>query len=346
MPIEFEYSLISTSNAPSTVLTIGDPHFRIDNLEDVSTFIARIELLLIEASPTFIVVLGDLLHNHERVHTTVMNKAYTFIDTLRKYAPTYVLVGNHDYINNSQFLSNHHWMNGLKKWNNVHIVDSGMVLHEGGNKFIMCPYVFPGRFEEALSIIDPDWKSARAIFCHQEFYGCKMGAVVSIEGDKWKADYPFCVSGHIHNKQRVGENIFYTGSSIQHAFGESQDKTIFNVHFGQSKIAFESIDLKLPRKKILYMDMDAIQTFQSPTAGDKLRITLSGTFEEFKVFKKGKKYKELVKKGVKVVYRRSMIEENNDARPSVENFYDVLRNLVKDNSSMLDLYDAIIHDKI
>ncbi len=50
----------------------------------------------------------------------------------------------------------------------------------------MVPYVPPGRFVEALNIIDNEWwKNVNCIFAHQEFYGCKMGAIESIEGDKW-----------------------------------------------------------------------------------------------------------------------------------------------------------------
>ena len=35
----------------------------------------------------------------------------------------YVLVGNHDYINNSQYLSGNHWMTVFKGWENVKVVD-------------------------------------------------------------------------------------------------------------------------------------------------------------------------------------------------------------------------------
>lgn len=324
------------------VLAIGDPHFRIDNLEDISMYIARIESLVKNEKPSFTVVLGDLLHCHEQVHTTVLNKAYTFINKLRLHSPVYVLVGNHDYINNSQFLSENHWMNAMKEWSNVFIVDKGMSLSTQFGKFIFCPYVFPGKFIEALNIIDVEWKTARSIFCHQEFYGCKMGAIISSDGDKWDAANPFIVSGHIHDKQRVQANIFYTGSSIQHAFGESQDKTVTLCHFS-SNIIFESVDLNLPRKKIVYMDMDNIEKFVPPENNNKLRLTLSGSYEELKVFRKSKQYKELIKKNIKVVYRPTITNAKESTIVS-ENFYDILYTLVKNekNARMLQLYNDII----
>jgi DNA repair exonuclease SbcCD nuclease subunit len=325
-----------------SVLTIGDPHFRIDNLDDISLYISRIESLVKNEKPNFVVVLGDLLHCHEQIHTTVLNKAYMFINKIRKYTPVYILVGNHDYINNSQFLSDNHWMNALKEWSNVFVVDKGMVYNTPFGKFIFCPYVFPGKFVEALNIIDKDWKTARSIFCHQEFYGCKMGAIISSEGDKWDADNPFIISGHIHDKQRIQDNIFYTGSSIQHAFGESQDKTITMCHFSNN-IIVESVDLNLPRKKIVYMDMDNITEFDPPISNNKLRITLSASYEELKVFKKSKKYKELIKKNIKIVYRPTITNEHTSNIVS-ENFYDILYSLIKKekNEQMLQLYTDII----
>ncbi len=35
--------------------------------------------------------------------------------------------------------------------------------------------------------------------------------------------FPLVISGHIHSEQRPQKNIFYPGSVIQHAFGESED---------------------------------------------------------------------------------------------------------------------------
>lgn len=323
-----------------SVLTIGDPHFRMDNLSDISIYISRIVSIIKNERPSFVVILGDLLHCHERLHTTVLNKAYMFIHQIRKLTEVYVLVGNHDYINNSQFLTSNHWMNAMKEWENVFIVDTGMVRHTQYGKFIFCPYVFPGKFETALNIIDPDWKSARTIFCHQEFYGCKMGAIESVEGDKWNINCPFIISGHIHDKQRIGDNIFYTGSSIQHAFGESHDKTISLCHFDDI-IRIENLDLQLPRKKILYMDMDQINEFVPPPTKNRLRVTLSGTYEEFKVFRKSKKYKNLINDGIKVVYR------HKGTQPSVttvtDDFHEILLSLVQaeNNKEMLDMYNEI-----
>lgn len=328
-----------------SVLAVGDPHFRLDNLSELSSYIQKIVGLVQREQPTFVVLLGDLLHTHENVHTTVVNKAYTFIYKLSQCCPVYVIVGNHDYINNSQFLSDAHWMNAMKMWDNVHIVDRGMVSHTPFGKFIFCPYVFPGRFHEALNIIDEDWQSARAIFCHQEFAGCKMGAMQSVDGDAWELASPYIVSGHIHDKQLVQENIYYTGSSMQHAFGESHDKTITMCHF-DTRIRFENLDLNMPHKKIMYKSLDDIEQIELPHDGkDKLRITLSGTHDQFKLFKKSKKYKELTKQGVKLIYRHKSIQEET-ATNVVEDFHKILYGLVQseNNPRLIQLYQDLLSE--
>ena len=140
---------------------------------------------------------------------------------MSKITLTYVLVGNHDLINNQQFLTQNHWMNAMKDWPNVKIADDVI---DYKSQFLFCPYVPPGRFIEAISKFE-NWKDYKAIFCHQEFYGCKMGAIISSDGDKWDKLYPDIIAGHIHSNQTI-DNVYYPGSSMQHAFGESEKNII------------------------------------------------------------------------------------------------------------------------
>ena len=177
-------------------------------------------------SPDFIVVLGDLLHEHERIHTITLNKAYGYIDRLRMLAKTFILIGNHDMINNQQFLNENHWMNGMKEWENVTIVDKVKSYEIKGKIFYFCPYVPPGRFVEALNTSGKEWEKCDGIFAHQEFYGCKMGAIESVEGDKWSLEHPNVISGHIHSNQTIQKNVYYPGAAMQHAFGESHKNVI------------------------------------------------------------------------------------------------------------------------
>ena len=55
------------------VLFIGDPHIQISNLQEVELFMEKIINLATEKQPDLIVIAGDLLHDHERIHTTALN---------------------------------------------------------------------------------------------------------------------------------------------------------------------------------------------------------------------------------------------------------------------------------
>lgn len=334
------------------IIAIGDPHFRTDNIPEVDMFMDKLKLLCNSEKPNFIVVLGDLLHTHERLHTIPLNKAYDLVSSLRDIAPTLVLVGNHDMISNQQFLTQNHWMGAMKEWRNVEIVDTIIKKEIDGYKFVFCPYVSPGRFEEALNVAG-EWKDADCIFAHQEFAGCKMGAIVSVDGDKWPENYPEVVSGHIHSRQTIQKNIYYTGSAMQHAFGES-DRNIIAVLTWETpgeRYTVRELDLELPRKKIIYTDIQAIEEYVPVETEDKVKITVSGVYEEFKAFKKTKKYRDIVKSGTKVVFKPKKLEKKEDEEESEKfeatDFSKILNSLVlkEKNPYLYQIHELVVNDK-
>ena len=363
----------SSLNSVSFIV-IGDPHIKIENLKEFDQFMSKLINLIIEKNPTFIVILGDVLHNHERIHTITLNKAYDFIDRLRKIKKTFVLVGNHDMISCSQFLSENHWMNALKEWDNVTIVDKivkeVIFIEEKEHYFYFTPYVPPGRFIEALNTYDTNWKDASIIFAHQEFFGCKMGAIVSVEGDKWDSSYPEIISGHIHSRQFIQNNIYYTGSAMQNAFGESEKNIIaFVTQYKSSKYKLEEIELNLPKKKIIYMKVDDLEDYKIKNTEDEYKLSISGNYEEFKAIKKTKKFKELEKSGVKIVFKANKVEakidgeirselENNtkkedemqgyDNEFNENNFQDILHVLInkEKNDDLIKDYELVMNNRV
>ncbi len=329
------------------VLVIGDPHFQISNTVETELFIVEIEKLAQTENPNFIVILGDLLHTHERLHTIPLNYAYKFIDKMRKIALTFVLVGNHDYINNQQFLTENHWMNSLKKWKNVRIVDKVLYYLEQEKLFLFCPYTHNGLFQKALDTSEVNWKTATCIFAHQEFQGCKMGGIVSIDGDTWDEKNPQVISGHIHSKQTLG-NVYYCGSSLQTSFVENEN-IVAIVDFSTNIMAVREVDLKLPRKQILYETMDAVKEIDGNKLGKlselnkNTKITITGqVYEEFKAFKKTKAYRDLIKNGAKVVFKQKKPLETETMEEL--NFRQILEKLIlKENDKDLsEVFSEII----
>jgi DNA repair exonuclease SbcCD nuclease subunit len=293
-------------------LFIGDPHFKLKNVEYIPLFVSKILGIIDKHSDlNFVVVAGDVLDNHDRVDVEPYNMALDFINALRQRVKTFILVGNHDYKNNQQFLTDHHWMNALKWWDNVHVVDDVYESVLDNATFLFVPYTPPGRFMEAICTKFDKSELTRfsAIFAHQEFHGCKMGPIESKVGDHWNLDWPLVISGHVHNKQWSQENVYYPGSAMQHAFGQSVDNTVSIIEWliepNRTRIEYDEIDLKMPRLVIKYLDIkEAFKSVKYKQSDNKkYKLVLKGSHEEFQSFKKSLRYKELVADGVKVVFK-------------------------------------------
>lgn len=286
-----------------TVLFIGDVHIKFSNLKDLD----KLEYKMLQMKDiSFIVVAGDILDTHEKIHSQLMNRAYKFIKNLRTVAPVYVLVGNHDYINNQQFLTDNHWMNGMKEWDRVHVIDYPLRLEVSGQSFVLVPYVPPGRFVEALDKLNEDddrnWKDCACVFAHQEVKNCKMGCIRSMDGDVWEAEWPMLVSGHIHERQNVGENVLYPGSVLNHAFG-SDNQGISKLTFRANAMSEERVDIGLEKKSIIYEDVTKVENIPKEKLLVQNKLCLSGEQKDIKAFKHTKEYTDLKKRGIKVTFK-------------------------------------------
>lgn len=355
------------SNNQIKIIAVGDPHFKAENIQEENMFIERMVELVDREKPHAIILMGDLLHWHEKLHTLALNKVCEFIDLMRQKAPTFVLVGNHDLINNQQFCTTtNHWMVALKEWKNVTIVDIPLfhAITNGDNtvNIFLTPFVPPGRLEEALKTTELDYTDAdtvHCIFAHQEFRGVKFGCGESEEGDPWPDTYPLVISGHIHNKHWLQKNIYYCGSSMQHSFSEFGDNTIPIITFDNdgTRDIIEH-DLGLPRKKTIHTDLQGLEdmkTDDDKKRNDKIRVNVTCSVEEFKSLKKSKKFKELAKSGAKIVCKPEKIQvADNEVIKKIANitedkgdFMTILQGLIdeEDDSNLQKLYREIVLEK-
>lgn len=328
-------------------IVVGDPHFQVNNINECDELIIKLNKLIEKIQPTFIVILGDLLHTHERIHVDPLNKAIKLLISLSLKIEVFLLIGNHDYCNNQQFLTKNHPFNSLKKIENIIICDRVITREYNNKKFIFCPYVPPKRFEEALNTLKEkgrEWKDANCIFAHQEFYGCKYNPVsTSTEGDVWSKSNPLVISGHIHEKQRLQDNIYYPGSSMQHSFGESADKTIALITFKEdSKISIDCIDLEMKKKKIIYLNIEDIDKFvYDPEVN--IKLVIKGYSEEIVIFRKTKKYNELVKKGLKISFLPKEKEAIVIEREQKKNVMVILKKLInKEDKYVHKAYEELL----
>ena len=282
------------------ILAIGDLHFKLDNVEESEHLHLQTERWLHINSKQLkaIVILGDVLHSHEKIFTFAMNLAVKFIKMCSGFAPVYVLVGNHDATSNTIFCTENHWMNVLKHTQGITVVDRPTYILE---HILACPFVTDGRFKEALDTFAPGWSTKTSIiFAHQLLDGCKMGPIIATGIEKWDESAACVISGHAHDHQQVGKNIFYTGSSQQVASNESTGKSYWLVDIQPTTTFFDitsnitPVTLDLKERKVVHTTIDQIPSLKLQV-NCSYKIVIQDTEAAIKVFKKSAKYKDLCK---------------------------------------------------
>src|SRR5207237_287260 len=201
-------------------------------------------------------------------------------------------------------LTGKHPFSAVGEWPNTTVVDTTKVATIKGLNFVMVPYVPPGRFQEALAKVTLP-SPIRAYFAHQEFKGAKMGAIRSVVGDPWPLSEPLVISGHIHDYDRLQGNLIYTGTPMQHAFGDTDDKTVslftFNIdepgHWQE-----ERIDLGLRKLRLFHLTCEEVKTW-TPPLNTRCKVIVKGTPAEVKACMKLDQIKQLHAAGVKIGYK-------------------------------------------
>jgi DNA repair exonuclease SbcCD nuclease subunit len=303
------------------VLTIGDCHIKVNNIKETDDMIEKLVALSLKIKPDFIVCLGDILDRHATIHVIPLMRAEKLILSLSQIAPTFLLVGNHDRPNNSNYLTDEHPFNAMKFWKNTYIIDKVESHVFNGFRFVFAPYVAPGRFSAALSTIADPYKDTVAFFAHQEIRNCKLGGIISECGDIWDLSDPLLISGHIHDYDLLQPNMIYVGVPFQHLYSDSF-KTVSVFTFTkerkegeeEEKINWsqERIDLGIMKKAIVHITADKVNSYEPPE--DKMiKLIISGDEAEIKAVAKLAKIQELKKKGVKVAFKSNQVMETSSA---------------------------------
>lgn len=282
------------------LLCIGDLHIQKKNLHIFNEFQTQLLSWLDNNIENIdgIVILGDVLHTMDIINTLCLNTALIFFDKLKIYnIPVYILVGNHDFIGPNEFMSNNHWMNIICKHPNIHVIDSAIIVDDD---IIMCPYIPPGRFDEALSSIDVKYNEKKIIFCHQEFKGAQFefANILSDKGDAWSESNPLIISGHIHKKQWLQKNIYYVGTPYQTRFNEDVDKNIIiidtktknitDVYIKVSKLIsiIESIENEIALSTLVFEPENLYKIIlESPSLIDTQSFVKKNIYKQIKNFK-------------------------------------------------------------
>lgn len=327
-------------------LTIGDPHFKSSNVPESKEMIQKICNKIKELDPDFVVCLGDILHTHEKIHIEPLCLATSFLLKMAELKPTYLIIGNHDRPNNSDFLTDKHAFNGLKGHNNLYIVDTTEEHVIQNHRFIFVPYVYPGRFMEALNKLENPLTNVTSIFAHQEFLNAKMGAICSKSGDPWSLSNPLVISGHVHEYDHLQKNIIYTGTPMQHSFGEREDKTISYFTFNEdSSWKEERIDLGLIKRKIIRIKVSDFKDNWQPPTNYLLKLIFYGNTAELKAIMKHPRISELQKQKILIAYKehgKSLTSPLKKPKPR-EKYLTALQNKIRHNQKLLKTFSNIFN---
>lgn len=339
-------------------LFIGDPHFKTDNTYEIKQFIEQCMDIISNTNPDFVVIGGDLLHTHERLHVTPLNLCYDFIKRISQTKELYILVGNHDYISNQQWCTTNHWMNGMKQWKNVKIIDypllkrmkSGTDGHE--YSFLFTPYVPNGKFLDTLKLLEEKegcgyYKKTTCIYSHQEFKGCDLGhSMISDNGDLIDSkNYNNIVSGHIHKNQKLGNGIYYPGSPMQHTFSDEERNVISTLEYDKyNNMSIYEHEICLPKKITKYIE--SIDDFLNLSVNDiitnkldRIRLIVFCQQNELKNIKRTKHYKCFINKNIKISFQIKLKNIVKDIECNNDNIFEkVLLNLLKSNKDVYNLY--------
>lgn len=318
-----------------SVLAIGDPHFKHDNGVDTALMTDKIEEIIDTKRPDVVVILGDILHTFEKFTTNPFHRVYKFLDTIHEALLDYggflcIIIGNHDRTNNTVFMTDEHVFNPYKKWENVIVADCTTIVTEiapsSGAEFniMLVPYVQPGRLIEAIgengneryvlpkekvklfSSIPVDQmnytpefkKSIDIVFTHQEFFGASMNSITSNHGDVWPIDNPLCVSGHIHDYQKLANNLIYTGTPIQHGYADHSRKTVslFEYNIETRGYKEERISLGIKGKKRFTINaeefIEKYRDYMAATEEHHVTLVVSGSKSSLKTLTKSPEYRK------------------------------------------------------
>lgn len=332
---------------------IGDIHMSDRHMSlTEEALINTLDYVRSDRDVNFICVMGDIFDTHRTLKMDHRNKAVDFIKELSKIKPTFVIIGNHDRMNNRDYLSDIHPFYGMNDITGelYFINEPRMVRFNSRHYVLFMPYVPPGRFKEAITSYISDIRSHGtlpknkglrdiALVCaHQEFMGVHYGPIKSTAGDEWPIDYPTVVSGHIHHRHTLQKNIYYTGSLYPITMGEEMDKGVITMTYNPES---RYLDIKCKRVvssgkntiMIKATDSDAVREMLTLDRSNT-RYIISGTGDEMSVIKN-----KVKGKSINWVPDITVPEVSID----IGRFDDMIRGRV-DDALMIELLDEIIKD--
>ena len=183
-------------------LVVGDIHAKTSNLAETK----RLLLWIAGLHPDLpIIFLGDQLDTFgvARVEVVALWRQAIEHLLLERSGEIYFIVGNHD----MNHAGTHNFIDLFQVSPRIHVIDRPTVLNDS----LFMPFVR----DNELFLQHVNKCTQKTVFCHQEFDGAQFENGfyaphgVNIEDITTSA---WIVSGHIHERQNLGDKVFYPGT--------------------------------------------------------------------------------------------------------------------------------------
>jgi hypothetical protein len=186
-----------------------------------------------------------------------------------------------------------------------------------------------------------DLSGCRLVFCHQEFAGAMFNGCESAVTEKYPADFPIGISGHVHARQKLTRNFCYIGTPFQQDFGDTDEKSISLLTLGE-KVSETTITLKIPRRITVNLSYDQVMEWDRPEGDDIYRVVVNCQCSDWISLRKSSHYRDLIAQGVKIV-PVTVSTEVTSVKSSRKNYLESLRESVMscNDPLLLEEYNSI-----
>lgn len=172
-----------------------------------------IKSLITEHNPDLIINLGDTFDQHT-ITSYDVDTASCFFNCFKDFnIPHYVLVGNHEMVNND-----FNAVSILNNIDNITVIKQNQSIEIENSKLAFLPYC---RYENILEFPEGDY-----LFAHQDIQGSVIRGDFKlpegIEPSDLKNHYKLVFNGHIH-KASIMDNIINVGSVTTHSFSDDNE---------------------------------------------------------------------------------------------------------------------------
>ena len=228
----------------SKVVITGDIHFGVPGrLQDILWACRTMREYCHAAGIDTVFVLGDLFHDRRSLDIEVLSHVSRFFEqTKDEYGQQWIVFpGNHD-----MFLR-HSWeINSLTALNkHLTVIEDVKIVKVDDTRFWVLPFItYEKSYMRVLKAIKAKAEPGDNLLTHIGICGATMNTCFLLQN--WSIinfeNLPFqrIYSGHFHNKQQIGENVWYPGSPIPFKFDE-----------GDISHGFYSLDLETDTHKFI-----------------------------------------------------------------------------------------------